>query len=74
MAKRNHTRDTLAPANRQQDRFLTVTMYPEPRPRVPWIRMRGKWLARAGFNPDTRIRVRVMEGCLVITADAGDDE
>jgi toxic protein SymE len=53
---------------------MTVTMYPESRPRVPWIRMRGKWLARAGFNPDTRIRVRVMEGCLVITADAGDDE
>jgi toxic protein SymE len=42
---------------------------PEPRPRIPWIRLRGLWLAQAGFTPQSRIRVRVMNGCLVITPE-----
>ena len=73
MTKRNHTRDTPAPANKKQDRFLTVTLYPEPQPRGPWLRIRGRWLERAGFTDQTRVRVRVMDGCLVITADTGND-
>ncbi|WP_371877078.1 SymE family type I addiction module toxin [Microbulbifer sp. 2205BS26-8] len=31
--------------------------------------MRGHWLERAGFVVDTPIKVRVMEGCLVLTAE-----
>jgi len=70
MAKRNDTRDGPALAGLgKQERFLTVALYPEARPRLPWIRLRGLWLAQAGFTPQTRIRVRIMHGCLVITTD-----
>ena len=53
----------------KQERFLTVQLYPQPRPRLPWIRLRGLWLEQAGFTPQARIRVRVMRGCLVITTE-----
>ncbi len=33
----------------------------------PQIRIKGKWLAEAGFTIETLIDIRVMEGCLVIT-------
>ena len=52
-----------------QERWLTVGLYPEPRPQTPWIRLRGQWLKNAGFTPQTRVRVKVMTGCLVITAE-----
>lgn len=70
MAKRNDARPGLTPESLgQQERLLTVSAYPEARPHVPWIRLRGLWLQRAGFTPRTRIRVRVMAGCLVITKE-----
>jgi hypothetical protein len=70
MAKRDDTRDGPAPEGvGKQERFLTVTLYPEQRPRLPWIRLRGLWLQQAGFAPQSRIRVRVMRGCLVITTE-----
>lgn len=52
-----------------QDRHLTVSLYPESNPHVPWIRLRGLWLRQAGFTPESRVRVRVMPGCLVITKE-----
>ena len=58
-----------ANASIKQERFLTVQLYPQPRPRLPWIRLRGLWLEQAGFLPQARIRVRVMRGCLVITTE-----
>lgn len=51
----------------KQERFLTVSIYPEANSRTPWIRLRGLWLRQAGFTPKSRIRVQVMPGCLVIT-------
>lgn len=69
MARRNHTRDIPAPTGTKQERFLTVSLYPETIPRMPWIRLRGQWLRQAGFVPQARIRVRIMQGCLVITTD-----
>jgi len=36
---------------------------------VPYIRLRGHWLRRAGFTPNGRIRVRVLDGCLVMTCE-----
>lgn len=53
----------------KQERFLTVQLYPQPRSRLPWIRLRGLWLEQAGFLPQARVRVRVMRGCLVITTE-----
>jgi len=37
---------------------------------VPYIRLRGHWLQRAGFPPNGRIRVSVHDGCLVMTCEA----
>jgi len=58
-----------ANASIKQERFLTVQLCPHPNPRTrwPWIRLRGLWLEQAGFAPHARIRVRIMQGCLVIT-------
>ncbi len=36
---------------------------------VPYIRLRGHWLQRAGFPPNGRIRVSVRDGCLVMTCE-----
>ena len=70
MAKRDDTRDGPVPEGIEKpERFLTVTLYPEWRARKPWIRLRGLWLLQAGFTPQTRVRVRIMHGCLVITTE-----
>jgi len=37
--------------------------------KVPWIRIQGRWLEQAGFGIRARVRIRVMEGCLVLTID-----
>ena len=42
--------------------------YAPARP-VPWIRLRGLWLRQAGFEVNENVKVRVMKGCLVITAE-----
>lgn len=70
MTKRGDTR-RMSRARKQemQDRFLTVSIYPEAKRKIPWIRLRGLWLQQAGFTPQSRIRVRVMPGCLVITME-----
>ena len=36
---------------------------------VPWIQMKGHWLQQAGFEIDTPIKVRSMDGCLVLTTE-----
>ncbi|GAB6044370.1 SymE family type I addiction module toxin [Endothiovibrio diazotrophicus] len=35
--------------------------------RVPWLQLKGLWLAAAGFEARTPVKVRVMRGCLVVT-------
>jgi hypothetical protein len=70
MTKRNDTPNAAKPTGAsKQERFLTVQLVPEQRPRIPRIRMVGLWLAQAGFTPETRVKVRVMKGCLVITPE-----
>ncbi|WP_428637238.1 SymE family type I addiction module toxin [Shewanella sp.] len=36
---------------------------------VPWIQLKGHWLQQAGFTINTPVKVRVMDGCLVLTAE-----
>ncbi|PAU63672.1 hypothetical protein BZL42_04090 [Pseudomonas indica] len=36
---------------------------------IPGIKLRGYWLQQVGFEVNERIRIRVMQGCLVITAE-----
>jgi len=38
---------------------------------IPTIQVKGHWLQQAGFKIDTPVRIRVMEGCLVMTAEGG---
>ena len=37
-------------------------------PPVPWIQMKGKWLAKAGFAIDTPVTIEVQHGKLILTA------
>jgi hypothetical protein len=34
---------------------------------VPWIQLKGYWLQQAGFAINTPVKVRVIDGCLVLT-------
>jgi toxic protein SymE len=34
---------------------------------LPWIQLKGYWLQQAGFEINTPVKVRVMDGCLVLT-------
>jgi hypothetical protein len=48
-------------------RRITVTSYFDSRVSVPMIRLRGRWLMRAGFREGDAIRIEVEEGRLVLT-------
>ncbi len=39
-----------------------------PKPPVPWVHVKGYWLAEAGFDVGTPLEVEVSEGRLVISA------
>lgn len=41
--------------------------YAQPK-QIPWIQLKGQWLQQAGFEVNAAIKVRVIKGCLVITA------
>lgn len=49
--------------------YQRKTKYP-PQAKVPWLQLKGHWLEKAGFEINTPVTVRVMEGCLVLTADS----
>ncbi|MES9879735.1 MAG: SymE family type I addiction module toxin [Sedimenticola sp.] len=48
-----------------KDDPLSAPKRPVP---VPWLQLKGLWLAAAGFDVRTPVRVRVMQGCLVVTS------
>ena len=50
------------------ERFLTVVDLRTPKD-TPALRVSGKWLAQAGFPPETRVKITVAKGCLVITKE-----
>lgn len=59
------------------ERHLTVSHTYQRRPRrygfdkevrVPFLRMNGKWLEKAGFSVGSKVRVEVEEGRLVLTS------
>ncbi|TBU81902.1 SymE family type I addiction module toxin [Phytopseudomonas dryadis] len=73
MAKANHR--AITP---KTERFATVAAdyYPPLGEQfyagdrvIPGLRLRGLWLQQAGFEVNEKIRIRVMQGCLVITAE-----
>lgn len=57
-------------------RHLTVTYastYPDYQ-QIPALSIKGKWLEAAGFATGTKVDIRVMHGCLVVTALTPPDE
>ena len=52
--------DYMAPGKREG-------VYALPK-KIPWIQLKGFWLQRAGFEVNDTICVRIIKGCLVITA------
>lgn len=57
----------VSPAN---NRRLTVS-YASRHPdytRIPALTLKGQWLEAAGFTTGTEVDVKVMDGCIVLTA------
>lgn len=48
-------------------RKATVTSYFDTRVSVPMIRLRGRWLMRAGFHEGDALRIEIEEGRLILT-------
>jgi toxic protein SymE len=72
----------LKPSAPVHERFVTISALRQPRPirnvhdmyrprpdlpPAPWIRLAGRWLEKAGFAIEGRVRVEVEHGRLVIT-------
>ncbi|WP_461482613.1 SymE family type I addiction module toxin [Porticoccus sp.] len=81
MSNGNHKPDSRPATKKSQQRQIKVCQQSRDyrpkhlspyaaNPSVPWIQLKGKWLEKAGFAIDTLIKVRVMNGCLVLTAQA----
>ena len=60
---------------KKQVRSLTVYNQhrSESKTNVPLIHLSGIWLLDAGFSVSSRVKVRVMEGCLVLTRESEEE-
>lgn len=56
----------VSPKNKRQLTVSYVRRLPD-RSRIPAVIMKGEWLAAAGFTTVTKVAVRVMNGCIVLT-------
>ena len=54
-------------ANNRQLTVSYASRYPDYS-RIPAITLKGQWLETAGFATGTAVDVKVMEGCIVLTA------
>ncbi|EAA4686217.1 endoribonuclease SymE [Salmonella enterica subsp. enterica serovar Hull] len=57
----------VSPANNRLGTVTYASRYPDYT-HVPAIIMKGQWLEDAGFTTGTQVDVRVMNGCIVLTA------
>ncbi|WP_213731759.1 endoribonuclease SymE [Citrobacter europaeus] len=55
-------------------RYPDYSRLPVKYVQFPSIVMKGQWLKAAGFDTGTRVDVRVMHGCIVLTARAAEPE
>jgi hypothetical protein len=69
MAKHHDKPATRLATNKPQHKRIKVCARFDNNKDVPWIQMRGQWLEQLGFEIDTPITVRAMNGCLVLTAE-----
>ncbi|WP_404947597.1 endoribonuclease SymE [Salmonella enterica] len=57
----------VSPTNNRAATVSYASRYPEYT-RIPAITLKGQWLEAAGFTTGTEVDVRVMNGCIVLTA------
>ncbi|WP_337025457.1 endoribonuclease SymE [Pantoea anthophila] len=57
----------VSSSNNRQLTVSYASRYPDYS-RMPAITMKGQWLEAAGFATGTAVDVKVMEGCIVLTA------
>lgn len=57
----------VSPKNKRQLTVSYVSRFPDYS-RIPALTMKGQWLEAAGFATGTKVEVRVMAGCIVLTA------
>lgn len=74
MAKRKCTQATPVCHTRQLKVTAGFHEYqlkqaPQERTAIGQILLKGHWLVKAGFPVDWPVTVRVMEGCMVVTAE-----
>jgi hypothetical protein len=76
MTNEHHTQALCLPKTKAHQRQLKVReayhsyqLNQNQRTPVGEIHLKGHWLIQAGFEIDTPVKVRVMEGCLVVTAE-----
>lgn len=55
-------------------RYPDYSRIPVKYVRFPSIVMKGQWLKAAGFDTGTDVDVRVMQGCIVLTARVAEPE
>ena len=63
----------VSPANNRQLTVSYASRYPDYS-RIPAITLKGQWLEAAGFATGTKIDIKVMEGCIVLTAKQPEPE
>lgn len=50
--------------------YIHKRSHHRPSPVVPYLRLRGYWLKKAGFTVGQRVHVAVLDGCITITPSA----
>ena len=67
------TEPEVSPENNRKGTVSYASRF-EDRQRIPAIIMKGQWLEAAGFTTGTTFDVRVMPGCIVLTAKLPEPE
>ncbi len=63
----------VSPENNRKDTVSYASRF-EDRQHIPAIIMKGQWLEAAGFATGTKIDIKVMEGCIVLTVKPPEPE
>ncbi|EAA0697709.1 endoribonuclease SymE [Salmonella enterica subsp. enterica] len=56
----------VSPTNNRAATVSYASRYPEYT-RIPAITLKGQWLEAAGFTTGSKMDIKVMEGCIVLT-------
>ncbi len=63
----------VSPTNNRAATVSYASRYPDYT-RIPAITLKGQWLETAGFTTGTPVDVKVMNGCIVLTAQQSQPE